>query len=361
MTGWSTAWLENSPLIPAADEEKWARALQAVGSSDIYHTAAYHRLSEIDTGRAAFAYFHQTGGHALFHPFLAAPVPAPLTGGRALHDLESVYGYSGPLATTSDRKILDLLWHPFQAWAKTHGVIAEVTRFHPLLETQKYAASFTRLFLNRETLYCDLTLGEEKTWAAYPDKQRNQIRQARRHGLTLRLGAPEEIATVFVPIYQQTMKHLAAADRYLFNVDYFGYLEESLAAQVDLYLVEKGPDLLAAALFLKGPEIYHYHLAGSLPEFRHFRPNNLLLHEAGERARKLGYGRMHLGGGWKTSADDPLFKFKASFGARPVAWHIGETIHDPAAYEDVTRAWLKQAGLVERPSPLLLFYHAGPA
>lgn len=358
MTGWSVALLENSPLISAADDEKWTQALQAVGRFDIYHTAAYHRLSEIDTGRMALAYFHQAEGHALFYPSLVAPVPAPLTGGRALYDLESVYGYTGPLATTNDRAILNRLWAPFQQWAKTRGVIAEMTRFHPLLETQKYAASSTRLFFNRDTLYRDLTLAEEKTWAAYPDKQRNQIRQARRNGLTLRLGAPEEIATVFVPIYEQTMAHLAASERYFFNMAYFACLQKSLAAQIDLCLVEKGPDILAAALFLKGPEIYHYHLAGSLPESRNLRPNNLLIHEAGEHARQLGYTRMHLGGGWTTTADDPLFKFKASFGSRPAAWHIGETIHDPAAYEDVTRAWLKQSGLAERPSPLLLFYRS---
>jgi hypothetical protein len=156
------------------------------------------------------------------------------------------------------------------------------------------------------------------------------------------------------------MKHLAASDRYFFNRAYFAYLEKSLAAEIDLFLVEQGADLLAAALFFKGPQIYHYHLAGSLPEFRHLRPNNLLIHEAGEHARKLGYARMHLGGGRTPAPDDPLFKFKASFGARPAAWHIGETIHDPAAYDEVTRTWLEQAGRKEKPSPLLLFYRAAP-
>jgi hypothetical protein len=361
MTGWAADLLKNSAFIPASDEEKWARTLAAAGPFDIYHTAAYHRLSEIDTGRTALAYFHRVDGHALFYPFLIAPVSPSLTEGRILYDIESVYGYSGPLATTGDRNILERLWAPFRDWAKTHGVIAEMTRFHPLLETQKYAASATRLFLNRETLYLDLSLGEEETWAAYPDKQRNQIRQARRHGLTVRLGSPAEIGTAFVPIYEQTMKHLAASDRYFFNTAYFAYLQKNLADQTDLYLVEKEADLLAAALFLKGPEIYHYHLAGSRPEFRQYRPNNLLIHEAGERGRRLGYRRLHLGGGRTTAADDPLFKFKASFRARPVAWHIGETIHDAPAYEAVTQAWLKQAGKTELPSPLLLFYRADPA
>jgi hypothetical protein len=257
MIGWAAALLENSPLISAANDEKWTQALRAVGPFDIYHTASYHRLGEIDTGRTALAYFHQAEGHALFYPFLAAPVPAPLSGGRALYDLESVYGYTGPLATTKDRKILDQLWAPFQAWAKTRGVIAEMTRFHPLLETQQYAASFTQLFFNRDTLYFDLTEDEEKTWAGYPATQHRKIRQAQRHGLTLRLGAPEEIGTVFLPIYEKTMKFLGATGRYFFNPAYFAYLQKSLAAQIDLCLVEKGPDILAAALYLKGHQFYH--------------------------------------------------------------------------------------------------------
>ena len=361
MTGWAAALLENSPLLSAAEDEKWARALETLGRFDIYHTAAYHRLGEIDTGRTALAYFYQAEGHALFYPFLIAPVPAPLTGGHALYDLESVYGYTGPLATTNDRAILDRLWAPFRAWVKTRGVIAEMTRFHPLLETQQYAAPSTQIIFNRDTLYFDLTEDEEKTWAGYPPTQHRKIRQAQRAGLTLRLGAPEEIGTVFLPIYEKTMKYLGATDRYFFNTAYFAYLEKSLAGQIDLCLVEKGPDILAAALYLKGPEFYHYHLAGSLPEFRQYRPNNLLFHEAARRARQLGYTRLHLGGGRTTAPDDELLRFKASFNTRRAAWHIGETIHDPAAYEDVTRAWLKQAGLAERPSPLLLFYHADPA
>jgi hypothetical protein len=361
MTGGVEELFRDAPFILASEEERWSAALQATGPFDIYHTAAYHRLSEIDTGRTAFAYFHHVGEHALFYPSLIAPVPSPLTGGRALYDLESAYGYTGPLATTTDRDILDLLWAPFQEWARTHGVIAEVTRFHPLLETQRYTSSCTRSIFNRDTLYFNLTVDEEKTWAGYPSAQQRNIRAARRHGLTLRIGAPEEIGTVFVPIYEQTMSYLGATSRYFFNMAYFAYLEKSLAGQIDLCLIEKGSDVLAAALYLKGPEFYHYHLAGSLPAFRQYRPNNLLFHEAACRARELGYTKLHLGGGRTTAPDDELLRFKASFNTRRAAWHIGETIHDPRAYDDLTREWLRQAGKTERTSPLLLHYRADPA
>lgn len=360
MDGWVKKLTQGALFFTAADEEKWAQALQAVGLFDLYHTASYHQLSELDTGRVALGYFYQAGGHSLFHPFLIAPVPAHLDTGSHLYDIESCYGYSGPLCTTSDRQILEQLWAPFKAWARAHGIVAEMTRYHPLLQTQQYAPSHTQLFFNRNTLYSDLTASEEKIWASYPATQRNQIRQAQRHGLTLRLGTARDIIPSFVPVYEKTMQHLAATERYFFNHSYFSYLADNFAGQAELYLVEKGPDILAAALFLKGSHIYHYHLSGSLPEFRQYRPNNLLLYEATRRAKRLGYTKMHLGGGRTTATDDPLYKFKASFNTCPVEWHIGETIHDPIAYEKISQDWLKQSGMTKRPSPLLLFYRTPP-
>jgi len=62
-------------FLSAKDAEKWDQALCAVGVPDTYFTAAYHRLSEVDYGRCALAYFHQVENHALFHPFLIEPSP----------------------------------------------------------------------------------------------------------------------------------------------------------------------------------------------------------------------------------------------------------------------------------------------
>lgn len=343
-------------ILSVRDVDKWNQRLCTIGAPDIYFMAAYHRLSELDSGRRALAYFHQVEDHALFHPFLIEPVPAHLEiSATRCYDIESCYGYSGPHGTTDDPEILQRLWAPYLKWCQRQRVIAEVTKFHPLLRTHRFATEKTRLFHNRDTVFLNLSADTEQIWASYPAKQRNQIRQARRYGLTCRLGGPQDMSRAFLPVYERAMAHVGAANRYLFSTDYFAYLTEHLTNEMDLLIVEKGHEVLAAALFLKGAEIYHYHLAGSIPEARNYRPNNLLLHEAAMRAKQLDFSKMHLGGGRTAAPDDALFRFKASFSNLRAEFYIGETIHQPAAYEEICQRWLASARVTQRPAPLLFY------
>jgi lipid II:glycine glycyltransferase (peptidoglycan interpeptide bridge formation enzyme) len=359
-------WRENGLILDehflsVKDPEKWNHILCTVGAPDTYFTADYHRLSEIDSGRRALAYFHQVGDHALFHPFLIEPVPGHLEiSGTRCYDIESCYGYSGPRSTTDDPEILRQLWDPYLKWSEAQRVVAEVTKFHPLLRTHRFATEKTRLLHNRDTVLLNLSLDMEQIWASYPATQQRKIRQARRNGLICRVGEPEDLNRTFLPVYKRTMAHVGAANRYLFSADYFAYLTEHLANDMDLLIVEKGHDVLAAAVFFKGAELYHYHLGGSIPEARNYRPNNLLLHEAAMRAKQLGFSKMHLGGGRTAASDDALFKFKASFSNMRAEFYIGETIHQPAAYEAICQRWLASAQVTQRPAPLL-FYRIPPS
>jgi lipid II:glycine glycyltransferase (peptidoglycan interpeptide bridge formation enzyme) len=204
-------------------------------------------------------------------------------------------------------------------------------------------------------VYIDVSKPEDVLWTNYPPSQRTTIRQALKNGLTSRLGAPDELKSVFLPIYQSTMNFVSASDRYYFSEPYFDFLAGVPESFFDLLIIEKESRSMAAALFFKGSDFYHYHLSGSLPEFRDFRPNNLLLHEASLRAHRLGLTKFHLGGGRTTATDDALFKFKASFSNLRAEFHIGETIHQPEAYEQVCQNWLRQAAQAERPASLLFY------
>jgi len=335
-------------IIPAFQQEAWAEALSAFSSPDVYFTCGYHRLSEIDAQREAFLYWHRTAGHTICFPFLSDVIPQSIYPDRTFHDFESCYGYTGPLATTTDPEILDQLWAPFRAWCPSVGMVAGITRFHPLLQTDRFAARETRLCFNREMIYIDLEQDEASLWASYPAKQRNQIRQSTRNGLVARWGNRDEIKSKFVPIYLEAMKYAGATERYAFNDSYFDYLSGSFG-ELEVLFIEKDAVPVAGALFLQGRELYHYHLSGSL------RPNNLLLHEAALHAMHLGYKRFHLGGGRTTAADDALFKFKASFSPHTTKYLIGETVCLPEIHQRLCDDWLDRAGISERPASLRFY------
>jgi hypothetical protein len=56
----------------------------------------------------------------------------------------------------------------------------------------------------------------------------------------------------------------------------------------------------------------HYHLSGSLAEYRNLAPTNLLLYKAALWGCERGYKTFHLGGG-VGSGEDNLYKFKVAF------------------------------------------------
>ena len=63
---------------------------------------------------------------------------------------------------------------------------------------------------------------------------------------------------------------------------------------------------------LYGNKQMHYHLSGSLIEYRNLAPSNLLLYKAALWGCEQGFKTFHLGGG-VGSGEDGLYKFKAAF------------------------------------------------
>ena len=81
----------------------------------------------------------------------------------------------------------------------------------------------------------------------------------------------------------------------------------------------------------------HYHLSGSLHEYRSLAPSNLLLYKAALWGCEQGYRIFHLGGGLG-SDEDPLYKFKAAFNRNSdYRFAVGKTIIDKYAYDELMR------------------------
>lgn len=93
--------------------------------------------------------------------------------------------------------------------------------------------------------------------------------------------------------------------------------------------------IIAASIMLTVNGRMNYHLSGSLRDYQHLAPTNLLLYRAALWACEQGCQTLHLGGG-VGSGEDSLFKFKRAFyRGEPCRFHIGRKIFLPEAYDSL--------------------------
>lgn len=81
----------------------------------------------------------------------------------------------------------------------------------------------------------------------------------------------------------------------------------------------------------------HYHLSGSVWEYRNLAPSNLLLYEAAKWGSSIGCKIFHLGGG-VGSGKDNLFKFKREFNRNSdITFGIGKQICNQEMYDKLVQ------------------------
>ena len=331
--------------------------LERLGRYDVYHLPAYHHAYEAKSKARAQAYIAEIDGELLFQPVMLRPIdrvgdaPAP----EDLYDVETVYGYGGPLASTDDPEFLAEAWRGYEDWCAEHRVVCEFTRFNPLLKNHALAAPGCQTWQDRQTVTIDLSAGADTLWQGYAGAHRNSIRKAVKNGLTCEQCPVLETMPAFRAIYEDTMRGLGADSTYYFSDDHYLKLAGGLGDGLRLFMVSSEGIDVAGALFLVQGGTLHYHLAGSLPSHRHLAPNNLLVHEAARWAIGQGLKTFHLGGGRGPEPEDNLFRFKARFGPRREDMWFGKQIFDPTAYEVLVALWREQFPGTTQPAYLQLY------
>lgn len=330
-------------VITLADAEAWQRAVENQPLADVFHLPGYHRAAETNGDGTAYAYLADEGGHVLFHPFLHRRID------RSRSDIETVYGYSGPIATTEDPAFLEGCWRAFDDWCTAAGVVAEFVRFNPLSANERLASARYDVRFARDSVVVDLAATDDELWARYSSTQRNMVRRARRDGLAVEELCDENGLATFVHLYRETMRRVGAGAQYSFSDAYFAALREELGDGVRVLAVRRGAQVAAAALFLLYRDRMHYHLAANAADERRGGAGNLLLHEAISWGAAHGYTRLHLGGGVSARANDPLFRFKRSISTLTRPAFVGGRVYDAEAYDELCATWMREHGVTERP------------
>lgn len=345
-------------LITAGDGARWQACLDGLPDWDVYHRPEYHRLCELDGGGEAFMFHAEDGDDRLAHCFLLKPIRrvGRHVPGVDLNDLETAYGYSGPVATTTDAAFLERAWSAFDGWCGDNRVVSEFVRFNPLLGNHVYCHPAMTVIDDRDTIVIRLDGGEDDLWNQYEPVQRNRVRKALKNGLEC---VPDDFRAGighFVDLYRSTMDRVGADDFYRFRDAYFDFLEANLMETLRLFSVMHQGRRIAAGLFFFDRGNVHYHLGGSDAEFRKLAPNNLLFHGVALWGMENGYRRFHLGGGTGNAPDDALLRFKTRFSKQRLRFRFGKRVCDAAAFESLCSEWRNQNAGAEPASPYFQLY-----
>ena len=161
------------------------------------------------------------------------------------------------------------------------------------------------------------------------------IRKAEKNGIEIRHGKDLELFKVFKRIYNATMKKDHAEDYYFFEDAFYESIHRDLYDNYEMFYAVLNGDIIAMSIMLFGNKQMHYHLSGSLIEYRHLAPSNLLLYKAALWGHEQGFKTFHLGGG-VGSGEDNLYKFKAAFNRNSdYQFSIGKEIFDQEKYDEL--------------------------
>lgn len=310
---------------------------------DVYFTPEYYSLYEQNGDGEANCFVFEKEGNIVLYPFLKNSINRL---GYSLddeyYDIQGAYGYNGILSSTDDTSFLKDFWHTFNQFCKDNNIVAEFTRFHPILKNHSLGDWHYDIIFDRETVALDLTQDYESIWKNdYSSKNRNMIRKAQKDGSRIEIISNPYSSQIdtFIEIYNHSMKMVKADEYYYFKKDFFFNTFSLLKTNVFLFNVfNSNDDVVCSSIFFHYGKFFHYHLSGR-SELANNTVNNFLLNEAVKYAKEVGAKIFHFGGGISSDVDDRLLKFKLNFSKSRFPFYIGKKIHDQYVYDFIVRQW----------------------
>ncbi len=161
------------------------------------------------------------------------------------------------------------------------------------------------------------------------------IRKAEKNGIEIRHGKGMELFADFKRIYNATMDKDHAEEYYYFGDAFYESIHHDLHDNYEMFYALLDGQIIAMSIMLFCNKQMHYHLSGSMMEYRNLAPSNLLLYKAALWGCEQEYKTFHLGGG-VGSGEDNLYKFKAAFNKNSdYQFSIGKQVFDQEKYDEL--------------------------
>ena len=315
------------------DRDRWCEIAQSFLDYDIYYSPAYLiPFQMIGDGEPTLIYYEGNGLRAI-----CALMKRTLEryGVDDWVDLITPYGYGGFVFEGDMSEGNMRQFHEaFRKWTEENKIVSIFYRFHPQLHTAENAQWYCEPIMLGHTIEMDLS-DEDTIWKNITSKNRNMIRKAEKNGIVIEHGMTWELCQEFKVIYDTTMAKDNAEEYYFFKEVFYRSILENMRDCCEIFYALYEGKKIAMSMMLYSNGRMHYHLSGSVLEYRYLAPSNLLLYEAAKWGCSKGLRSLHLGGG-VGAGEDNLFRFKREFNRNSdVSFGIGKQICNQRLYDQL--------------------------
>jgi len=329
-------------LLTTNDKKQWDEALLKLPTNlqDVYYSCDYYKIYENTSDSKGMCFLYEEDSEIYLYPFLKTKIKEDYTFDSTIYfDIEGAYGYNGPLSNSDDEQFLKNAESTFLESCYMENIIAEFTRFNPVLKNHNFANYFTKIKVNKNIV---LDLSIDDIWMnAYEQSTRKNIKKAERNGLSTYSVLAKEIKddemVAFTNIYKDTMNRKNASDNYYFSETYFKEISR-IVNNTKFYFTKYENKIVSCELVLIGTEIVYSFLGGTLSDYFNLRANDILKHCIINESMQSGLKYYCLGGG--TTIEDGIFKYKKCFAKNGIHdFYIGKKIHNQKVYDVVINKW----------------------
>lgn len=346
-------------IIDVESKEKWNQLIKSFAQWDIYYLNEYAVSLQLHGDGRPYLIYHEKDGVKLAYVVMQKDIAKSkhftgLLKEGELYDWETPYGYGGPLIEGAYTQAwVEEFVQILTEWCQHRGIVTEFFRFHPLLQNQKILENVNTVLYMKKTVYID-TVDKEIIFRNMTPNNRNMVRKAMKNGVQIIRDNGERIED-FCRIYQATMKNNKAEEYYYFEKEYFDYLIHEMKENMVFFYAIYNEKPISSAIFFYNQNYMHYHLSGTLPEYRKLAATNLLLSEAANWAAEQGIEKLHLGGG--VGIEDSLLTFKKHFNRNGLLdFCIGRTIFNQQIFDELVSLRQKHDKDFDIEVPFLIKY-----
>ena len=332
---------------------EWDTVVESFYDYDVYYLSGYVKAFQLHgDGEARLLYYESDGLRAIY-VYMKRATMLP-----EVFDSITPYGYGGFLieGEVSDARLQDL-WSEYRKTMKSENIIDNFVRYHPVLNNASYLRELTEVIDLGKTIALDLS-SQEIIWNGMTSKNRNHIRNAEKKGIVICHTKDYAMFQGFQSIYNITMQKDNAEQYYFFEEEFYNSIHNDLNDHYEMFYATYEDKIVAMSIMLYANKQMHYHLSGSLPEYRNLAPTNLLLYKAALWGNEQGFRTFHLGGG-VGAGDDDLYKFKSAFNRNSdYTFSIGREIFDREKYDELVALRAKTDSAFNKDSKFFPLYRS---
>lgn len=311
---------------------EWDSIVKSFSNCDVYYLSGYVKAFWINGDGDPFLLFYEGNGLRAIYVYLRRE-----TSVGGLYDSITPYGYGGVLFDGDITEVkLNDFWQEYKEAMRGEQIVDNFVRYHPVLKNADPMRRLSNVVDLGKTIVMNLS-SPELIWENISSKNRNMIRKAENNGVEIHHGKDMPLFDDFRRIYNSTMDRDHAERYYYFGEEFYQSIYRDLHDNYEVFYATYEGKVIAMSIMLYCNGKMHYHLSGSLSDYRNLAPSNLLLYKAALWGCGQGFKSFHLGGG-VGSNEDSLYKFKAAFNRNSdCQFSIGKEVFDQESYDELVR------------------------